>query len=62
MNNEIPVRITIAPIAIKIALVPLKPLLVEEVVGVETTGGAVVVGVVGAACCGRPGTSGLVGP
>jgi hypothetical protein len=59
MKNEIPARRTIAPIAIAIALLPLRPPPVEDVLGVVRTVGAVVVVVCGADC-GIPGENGLL--
>jgi hypothetical protein len=58
MNSEMPPRITIAPIAMATALVPLKLLSPEDVVGTDvSTVGVLVVGT-GAWLCGN-GDSGL---
>jgi hypothetical protein len=61
MNSEIPPRITIAPIAITIVLLPLKLLSPAVVVVGLTIGGAVVVLGIWAGDCGMPGLSGLLG-
>jgi hypothetical protein len=61
MKNAMPPSTITAPIAIPIALEPLRPLSVEVVDELDgATVGVVAVGV-GAGVCGRPGVSGLVG-
>ncbi len=60
MNSEIPPSMTIAPIAMISAELPLKPLPLPAV-GVDVTVGVtVVVEGVETLCCGKPGDSGLV--
>lgn len=61
MKNEMPPSRTIAPIAIAIALLPLSPLLLEEVEEVVMIVGVEAVGTVTDGC-GKPGARGFDGP
>jgi hypothetical protein len=59
MNSEIPPRTTIAPIAITIAEVPLKPLPLPAVEVVVIVGVGVLVDGIDTLGCGNPGESGF---
>ena len=60
MNSEMPPKTTIAPIAMMIPELPLKPLPLPAVVPVVMVGVDVVAGGVDTPGCGNPGASGFV--